>query len=246
MRSHQKEESDRVHWCWECDSPMANERILRGHLSRDHGEFWTRFKIHTHPYTCPDCSERFKNERGRTTHVGRKHPDILSQEEEKWRVERDCQCPACQDKFKSAWAVMTHTTRHCSEASPEERAETMAKIDKEDHPRHGRETSEYLKQQLSELRQGEKNPMHGKTGEENPFYGERHSEETLQKMRKPAQERINETGLYRMLRRSLGSSWNREKRDNRESVCEMCSADENLHLHHIVPVLSGGTNDGTI
>lgn len=45
------------------------------------------------------------------------------------------------------------------------------------------------------------------------------------------------------LRRIMGKqSWNTTKKEHKGSECKQCGATENLHLHHIVPLLAGGTN----
>lgn len=42
----------------------------------------------------------------------------------------------------------------------------------------GKNHTEETKKFLSQIRSGDKNPMHGKTGDLNPFYGRKHSDET--------------------------------------------------------------------
>jgi hypothetical protein len=50
---------------------------------------------------------------------------------------------------------------------------------------------------------------------------------------------------YRAIRSAVASrGWRSERKDNLADACAMCGdTDSSLHLHHIVPLLSGGTND---
>lgn len=48
--------------------------------------------------------------------------------------------------------------------------------------------------------------------------------------------------VYDAVKRQL-SNWQRARRQHRGEKCEMCGATDELHLHHVVPILSGGTNE---
>ena len=71
----------------------------------------------------------------------------------------------------------------------------------------------------------ETNGMAGKTGQQNPNW------------------RGGKT-VYKAVRSQLhGPSWETVKALYKTDSCYSCRSEEDLHLHHIVPIMSGGTND---
>lgn len=56
--------------------------------------------------------------------------------------------------------------------------------------------------------------------------------------------RQSDWAFYEAVRRGLSDrSWPTVRRAQRDPKCKLCSVEENLEVHHIVPVLRGGTNE---
>ena len=235
-------------------------------------------------------------------------------------------CPGCGKEFDGTHGLSVHASRYCDNLSEEQIDAINKRNSGTNHPSYGHTMSEESKQELSKIRIGENNPMHGKTGEENPMYGVTMSEDAIQKsiQNRPdmsgknnpnynsgqfMERRCNECGefyqpnhgdqkycsfecvgnafaedtqtkfceycnqpftpynkdaqycsvtcsnkdmardkdmpnFYWAIRQLLGNeTWTETKQKYEQDKCYKCGATENLHLHHIIPVMAGGTNE---
>lgn len=83
------------------------------------------------------------------------------------------------------------------------------------------EEFEAFKQRLSDNRQGKNNPMYGRTGSDHPSWVE-----------DKAPHRFYSSKKWEETREEVLT------RDNHK--CQACGREENLHVHHIIPISAGG------
>jgi len=90
---------------------------------------------------------------------------------------------------------------------------------------------------------GEDAPLGGVTGEDHPAHGHTPWSQGVTGQDHPSWRGGKD--IYDAVKKQLpGPSWRTIRKRHRASKCEQCGAtDQELHLHHIVPLLAGGTNE---
>lgn len=208
---------------------------------------------------CPECGGSFDSYRGYAIHFGNSHeghPLVALHGEDRLR---DLYSEMSENALSDELGVSRRAV---------ERALTSAGIE-----RRGQSEAEKLKnEQMSEEERREQTKKAREVNQEKYGDGGYLSEwvaENPEKHREVAQDAAplgaparDENGmagvtgqdhpgwrggksLYHAVVRQLhGPSWNTIRERHRGGECEMCGTSEReLHLHHIVPVLAGGTNE---
>jgi len=179
----------------------------------------------------------------------------ISSEMDEREIYRRGQSEAEQHK----WSEMSEEERQQQVAAAHEKTRQLAKTGEHTFQQLWREKPEKMKEHVQEVahlgtpardengiagRTGEDNPMGGVTGEDHHMYGvtgEDHPSYGI-----TGQDHHSWRGgkdVYDALKKQLhGPSWETLKKRQRGDECKMCGATDDLHLHHIVPLLSGGTN----
>lgn len=183
---------------------------------------------------CPVCGKELASAKGLGSHVSSKHPYIHTTTE---RIRSD---------FGTDPATVLRALHHgagltVQEISQkfgyhrEQIAESFELLEVSRDRRTGLEqiwqdrsdeASEWAKENASLGAAGRtRNGMKGKTGQANPNWRGGKS-------------------IYDSVKKQLhGPSWQSIADQHRSDTCENCGVEGNTHLHHIIPIMDGGTNE---
>jgi len=184
---------------------------------------------------CPVCKKELASAKGLGPHVRATHPDIHTTTE---RIRNDFNANP-DDVLNALHNAAGLTVQEISERfgyHREQIAESFELLGVERDDRPGlqqnwedrpEEARMWNKTNASLGAAGrKKNGMKGVTGQDHPNW------------------RGGKSLYHAIVAQLPGPSWRTLRKQHRGNDCEMCgSSDRELHLHHIVPVLSGGTNE---
>lgn len=176
-------------------------------------------------FECPSCGRSFDTERGMKVHYGYKHEGSIAGVA--------AECDECGESIRrERWKHETYDHLFCSQAC---------------HEKY------HTDRETVECRNcGDSKEVHAYRLErsENFFCGRECSSEWMSEHYNGPEHHNWRGGksMYDAVKRSLGEkSWKtyRKRARDRGGDCRMCGSDngdEGLHVHHIVPILAGGSN----
>ena len=201
--------------CPTCDELFGNEHGMKVHHGRVHGPIDDPTEGE---YPCPTCDRAFDHELGVKTHHYRSHDESIAEQPEKT-------CPECGDTFatkRSNHDRRKYCSYECVASARFDRVDLTCSTcgtDFEAFPSElvGRRNRQFCSHHCSTL---------VNRGQDHPNWRGGYN-------------------LYHAVRNQLrGPYWKVLRSQNIGDECETCGSDEpGLHLHHIIPLLCGGTND---
>jgi len=217
---------------------FASRRTMKIHHAKEHGERITativckncesEFEVHeSHTDRRTFCSTECKGEFYSESRKGEKSPFYE-------RVELVC------EKCGSGFEVLPKREDKARFCSDECRCRWLRELEPEEHPRY-KERKTFVCDVC-----GEKYQVKPANEERTAYCSRECQTEAKKELYGPKAPQWKGGGtatIYSAVRNGLSKeSWERLRRRERGRECENCGAREGLHLHHIIPVMSGGTN----